>query len=197
VSIVKFLPVFSGVLLLAGCQGGDQAETAAKANTTVAVPEPSADQATHAANAPIGRETASQFDPAIPQELRSPPAESGGECGIEATADVPQGAPLKLSRAQDATIEGWALVRGSKTDAESVYLKLASDGDASYFVPVKVVNRPGLGIRLGDAGLDRAGFAVVAGLQNVTPGEYTVQVAQRVAGRVLLCATGRSATVTE
>lgn len=138
-----------------------------------------------------------QFGPAIPADLQSPPAESGGECGIEATPTVPQGGELQFARSRVEHVEGWALVRDAKAEAEHVYLKLASNGNASYFALATPISRPGLGIRLGDASLDRAGFTIDVGLQDVPAGKYTVQVAQRINGRVLLCATGRSATVTD
>lgn len=140
---------------------------------------------------------AAQFDPAIPAELQSPAAESGGECGIEATEAVPQGATLQFAKSRVERIEGWALVRDASAPAEAVYLKLASSGEASYFVPVQMVDRAGLGVRLGEPALDRSGFVVDAGLQHVPAGEYSVQLAQRIDGRVLLCATGRNATVVE
>lgn len=165
-------------------------------------PEQTASAASGAADLPVATAEsvaapAAQFDPAIPAELQSPPAESGGECGIEATETVPQGAMLQLAKSRVEHIEGWALVRDAAAPAEAVYLKLASSGEASYFVPVQMVDRAGLGVRLGEPALDRAGFVVDAGLQHVPAGEYSVQLAQRIDGRVLLCATGRNATVLE
>lgn len=177
------------VAALAGCNqaptGGTGASPAPATTTTQAVPTP----------APAMN--AAKFDPALPAMLQSPPAESAGECGIEATAEVPQGGTLAFTRNAIAKIEGWALVRGETGSAEGVFLKLASSGDASYFVPVTVGVREGLGIRLGDAALDGAAFNVDAAFQHVPAGDYTVQVAQRMNGRVLLCATGRNATVAE
>ncbi|MCH6482374.1 hypothetical protein MMG85_02155 [Pseudoxanthomonas sp. LH2527] len=139
---------------------------------------------------------ASQFGPALPQDLQGP-VQSGGECGIEATAEVPQGAELSLSRSVPQLIEGWALDRADKTAPTSVYLKLESGGDASYFVPVAMGTRAGLGIRLGEASLDSAAFSVNAALAEVPAGQYNVQVAQRIGDKILLCATGRSAKVAE
>lgn len=138
----------------------------------------------------------SQFGPALPEDLQGA-VQSGGECGIEATSEVPQGAELSLSRSTPQLIEGWALDRADKTAATSVYLKLESGGDASYFVPVTMVTREGLGIRLGDESLDSAAFSVNAALAEVPAGQYNMQVAQRIGDKILLCATGRSAKVVE
>ena len=135
--------------------------------------------------------------PAIPEDLQSPPAQSGGECGIESTATLPQGAELSLSRSRAESVEGWALSRETAAKASRVYIKLASDGGASYFAPVTMVTRPGLGIRLNDEARDDAGFKVTFDLHDVPTGAYTVQVAQRIDGKVLLCATGRTATVAD
>lgn len=170
-------------------------QTAPTASTPESAPTPVTEPAS---SEPVQQATAtaSQFGPALPQDLQGP-VQSGGECGIEATAEVPQGAELSLSRSAPQLIEGWALDRGDKTAPTSVYLKLESGGDASYFVPVAMVTRAGLGIRLGDASLDSAAFSVNAALAEVPAGQYNVQVAQRIGDKILLCATGRSAKVAE
>lgn len=138
-----------------------------------------------------------KFGPAIPQDLQGSPAQSGGECGIEATAAVPQGGELALSRSRPELIQGWAVYREDKAKPDSVYLKLASGGEASYFALVTMESRAGLGIRLGDEALDNAAFKATLDIADVPVGEYTVQVAQRVGDKVLLCATGRTAKVSD
>jgi hypothetical protein len=144
-----------------------------------------------------GADAMVKFGPALPQDLQGSPAQSGGECGIEATAAVPQGGELALSRSRPELIQGWAIYREDKTKPSNVYLKLASGGDASYFAPVTMESRAGLGIRLGDETLDNAAFKATLDLGDVPAGEYTVQVAQRVGEKILLCATGRSAKVSD
>jgi len=181
----------SVLALLSACtseKAGEPAtpDAATTAATTEATPPPAPVQP-----APV----AAAF--AIPAELQVAPAESGGECGIEATESVPQCAQLTLSRAHGEYLEGWALVRDNAVKAEKVFIKLASTGEAYYFAPVSVVTRPGLGIRLQDATRDDAGFNVTLDLKDVPAGKYTIQVAQRVGDMVLLCDTGRAAEITE
>jgi hypothetical protein len=139
---------------------------------------------------------ASQFGPALPADLQGV-VTGGGECGIEATAEVAQGSEIPLSRSKAELIEGWMLDREDRTKPTSAYLKLESGGEASYFVPLTLGNRAGLGVRLGDESFDAAAFAVTAGLSEVPVGQYNVQVAQRIGEKILLCATGRTAKVTD
>ena len=145
---------------------------------------------------PIG-DAIVKFGPALPQALQGSPAQSGGECGIEATAEVPQGGQLSFSRSRPELIQGWAVYREDKTPPSSVYLKLASGGDASYFALVTMESRAGLGVRLRDESLDNAAFKATLGLSDVPAGDYSVEVAQRVGDKILLCATGRTVEVSE
>ena len=184
------------LVLLSACsqqEAGQAATTASEPSATTAEPLPVAVDAAPASSL----EAIASMGPAIPEDLQSSPAQSGGECGIEATATVPQGGVLEFSRARPEFVEGWALYREDSTKPTSVYIKLASDGEASYFAPVTMLSRPGLGIRLGEAAFDGAGFKVTLGLNDVPVGTYTVQVAQRVGDKVLLCATGRTAKVSD
>ena len=188
------LAALTSVALLVGCQrGADSGNGSAEQAGEASAPDPAATPAPEVLGA--ARVAAVKFGPAIPEDLASPPAESGGECGIEATEAAPQGSELRLHRSKPERIEGWALDRTAVATSESIYVKLATGGDASYFVKASSVVRPGLGVRLQDESLDRAGFVVDADLSEVPAGNYEVQVAQRVGGRVLLCATGRSARV--
>jgi hypothetical protein len=191
ISLLAF--ALTAAVTMAGCNR--TAPTDAAADTA-----PAARSAESAAPAPVSAKPAvalAKFGPAIPEDLMSPPAQSGGECGIEATESSPQGAELVLSRSKPEHIEGWALDRSATTASEGIYVKLATGSDASYFAKANGVVRAGLGIRLQDPQLDRAGFVVDADLADVPAGTYEVQVAQRVNGKVLLCATGRSARVVD
>lgn len=171
-----------------------QAGTPAQAPDTAAPATP-VEPVTETVPAPP-EATASQFGPALPADLQGAVV-GGGECGIEATPEVPQGAEIPLSRSKTQLIEGWILDRQEKSKPTSAYLKLESGGEASYFVALTLGNRQGLGVRLGDASLDDAAFAVTAGLSEVPAGQYNVQVAQRVGEKILLCATGRTARVAD
>lgn len=178
------------------------AATACSRQSTQVEPVEEAAQTPPVAEQPAAPETATadamvKFGPALPQDLQGSPAQSGGECGIEATAAVPQGGELALSRSRPELIQGWAVYREDKAKPDSVYLKLASGGEASYFALVTMESRAGLGIRLGDETLDNAAFKATLDIADVPAGEYTVQVAQRVGDKILLCATGRTAKVSD
>jgi hypothetical protein len=187
---------FALTIAAAALATGCTQPAAPSASTSGTAPAPVTEPAASVAPAQQAAAAASQFGPALPEDLQGE-VQSGGECGIEATSEVPQGAELSLSRSAPQLIEGWALDRADRTAATSVYLKLESGGDASYFVPVTMVTREGLGIRLGDESLDSAGFSVNAALAEVPVGQYNMQVAQRIGNKILLCATGRSAKVVE
>lgn len=184
------------LVLLSACSQQDAGQQAVTTAPDLAAAAESLPVAVDAVSA-SSLEAIANMGPAIPEDLQSSPAQSGGECGIEATAAVPQGGVLEFSRARPEFVEGWALYRQDAAKPSSIYIKLASDGEASYFAPVTLLSRPGLGIRLGDAAFDTAGFKVTLGLNDVPAGTYTVQVAQRVGDKVLLCATGRTAKVSD
>lgn len=182
---------FCAVFVLVGCNKNGPAPTGASEVQPASVGDAAASPATTPAV------SVQQLSPAIPEDLRELEVVSSGECGIEATEQYPQGSELRLSRAATTLLEGWSVVRESATAPDSVYFKLDSGSGISYFAPVEMVSRQGLGIRLNDPALDRAGYRVNLGLSHVEPGNYAVQVAERLEGKTHLCATGRSVVVTD
>lgn len=185
---IKMLVIASLVVAVTGCNGQAPAPAPGGQEPIAQVPE----------SAPTPAAPVLRFSSAIPNEIKEPTAESGGECGIESTSDFPQGSQLVYSRSKtNEQVDGWLLVRGAG-NPEMAFFKLASKtADASYFAPVSLTTREGLGVRLGDAALDNAAFELNASFEDVPAGEYDVQLAQKNAGKVLLCATGRTAKIVD
>ena len=188
VGSIKILVIAGLAVAATGCNEQAPAPSPAGQESAVQVPE----------STPVPAAPVLRFSSAIPNEIKEPAAESGGECGIESTSDFPQDSQLVYSRGRtNEQVDGWLLVRGGG-NPEMAFFKLASKaGDASYFAPVSLTHREGLGVRLGDAALDNAAFELNVSFEDVPAGDYEVQLARKNAGKILLCATGRVAKIVD
>lgn len=121
---------------------------------------------------------------------QSKPSKIGGACAIDTINNVVTRSTVISKAAGRLSVTGWAVNIESSAVPEMVIMRLTGiNNDKIFYANTSgpVVLRPDVAKALNNPAFENSGFNITAGLDEVPPGSYTLELLQPTANNLLVC----------